>query len=140
MQSRIISLLALVSVSLGATIQMPLGVKHPEQATIAQVDPSIFTGNERREICTTLLRTNLTQEGIDICDYFSKEGFISGHLWISRVDFVAHICGLKTELLSIRFKQLVRLGIYCPSSGSRSSLCPICVGHFQGIRDYRNLA
>jgi hypothetical protein len=116
MQSRIFSLLVLVSVSLGATIQMPLGYKHPERATIEQVDPSIFTGNERRETCITL-RTNLTQEGIDVCDYFSKEDFIPGHLWISRVDFVAHICGLMTELLSIHFNQLSDWAYIVPRLG-----------------------
>jgi hypothetical protein len=102
MYTPIISLLALASVSLGATIQVPSGDIYPEQAIIAQFEPPIFTDNERRETCTAL-RNNLTQEEIEFGDYLSKENFILSHHGIYRVDFMAYICEYRAELESILY-------------------------------------
>jgi hypothetical protein len=98
----IIPLLSLALVSLGANVQVPLGDTHREQANFAQIQPQMFMGNEFnefRDTCTTL-RGHLTQEEIDVCDYFSEEDFFSA---IFQVDFVAHICGYKEKSVSIPY-------------------------------------
>jgi hypothetical protein len=100
MYTQIISLLTLASVSLGAIVQMPLSDIHREQASFAQIVPSFFVGNEFRETCTSL-RSNLTQEEIDACEYFAKQSSIPGDLGIYRLDFVTHMCGYKAESISI---------------------------------------
>jgi hypothetical protein len=104
MHTRTISLLVLASVSLGANIQVPLGGIHPEAfgGTFAQIEPSLYVGNELKETCTTL-RSNLTQEEIDVCDYFSEQNSFSQGYGAYQLDFVAHICGYKADSESIPY-------------------------------------
>jgi hypothetical protein len=106
MHQGIIPLLALALVSLGANVQVPLGDTHREQANFAQIQPQMFMGsefNEFRDTCTTL-RGHLTQEEIDVCDYFSEEEDpYSPNYGIFQVDFVAHICGYKAKSVSIPY-------------------------------------